>query len=98
MLRGPDLDDLLELAVTQPRRYGAGDPFVLARLSSLLRELAWCVQLPEQRREIADQLTRLRDTTTEQDFDARERTRLARLADQVQQALDGHWIPEGRTS
>ncbi len=98
VLRGPDLADLLELVVTQPRRYGAGDPFVLARLSALLRELAWRVQLPEQRREIADQLTRLRDTTAEQDFDTTERTRLAELADQVQQALDGHWIPEGRTS
>ncbi|HEX5348872.1 MAG TPA: DUF2254 domain-containing protein [Pseudonocardiaceae bacterium] len=98
VLRGPDLADLLELAMTQPRRYGAGDPFVLARLSSLLGELAWCVKLPDQRREIAGQLARLRDTTAGQDFDVRERTRLAGLAEQVQHALDGRWIPEGRTS
>lgn len=56
VLRGPDRVDLLELAVTPPRRYGAAAPFVLARLSSLLGELAWCVQLSDQRREIADQL------------------------------------------
>lgn len=56
------------------------------------------MKLPDQRREIADQLTRLGNTTAGQDFDARERTRLAGLADQVQQALDGHWIPDGRTS
>ncbi len=99
VLRGPDFAELLELAVTQPRRYGAGDPLVLARLSSLLRELAWCVELPDQRREVADQLVRLRDTIAQQDFDARERAQLAGLAEQVQHALDGHWTPDpGRPS
>ncbi len=99
VLRSPSFTELLELAVTQPRRYGAGDPLVLARLSSLLRELAWCVELPDQRREVADQLVRLLDTIAEQDFDARERAKLAGLAEQVQHALDGHWTPDaGRTS
>ena len=41
VLTGPDLGDLLDLAVAQPRRYGAADPAVLARLFTLLRELAW---------------------------------------------------------
>jgi len=99
VLRSPSFTELLELAVTQPRRYGAGDPLVLARLSSLLRELAWCVELPDQRREVADQLVQLRDTIAEQDFDAREQAQLAGLAEQVQHALDGHWTPDaGRTS
>ncbi|MDQ2789802.1 MAG: DUF2254 domain-containing protein, partial [Actinomycetota bacterium] len=65
----------------------------------LLRELAWCVELPDQRREVADQLMRLRDTIAEQDFDARQRAQLTGLAEQVQHALDGHWTPDaGRTS
>ncbi len=98
VLRGPDFADLLELAMTQPRRYGAADPFVLARLSSLLGELAWRVQLPEHRREIADQLARLAATTAAQNFDPTERDRLDGLAEQVKHALNGHWVPERKIS
>ena len=32
MLARPDFGDLLEVAISQPRHYGAGDPFLLARL------------------------------------------------------------------
>ncbi|MFI7055805.1 DUF2254 domain-containing protein [Streptosporangium canum] len=91
------LGDLLELAVAQPRRYGANDPFVLARLSSLLRELAWCAG-HEHRQTVADQLARLRTTIAAQDFDATERAWLAELTEQVDQALDGRWTPGGNTS
>ncbi|MGQ0718993.1 MAG: DUF2254 domain-containing protein [Pseudonocardiales bacterium] len=97
VLRRPDLSDLLDLAVAQPRRYGASDPSVLSRLLSLLRELAWCAE-PDQRQAITDQLARLRATTAAQDFDASERARLAGLAGQVEQALSGHWAPDGSTS
>ncbi len=91
VIRRPDLADLLELAVTQPRRYGAGDPFVLGRLFGLLRELAWCVQLDGHRRAVRDQLARLRETAAAQDFDATEGTRLAELGDLVEHSLDGRW-------
>ena len=94
VLRGPSFEELLELAVGQPRRYGAGDPLVLARLFALLRELAWSVHRPEQRDAVADQLTRLRATSAGQDFDQRERDRLAAAAEQVEQALVGRWTPE----
>ncbi len=40
VLRRPSLADLVELAVAQPRRYGAADAVVLGRLADLLRELA----------------------------------------------------------
>jgi len=40
-LRRALLDDLVRLAVDQPRRYGASDPDVLARLLALLADLAW---------------------------------------------------------
>lgn len=93
VLHRPTLADLLELAVAQPRRYGAADPDVLARLLALLRELAWAVPLPEQRKVVADQLGRLRATVDAQAFDSTERASLAGLAIQVDLALDGRWAP-----
>lgn len=92
-LRRPDLADLLELAIAQPRRYGAAEPAVLSRLSWLLYELAWVVRQPEQRRAVADQLTRLRATTAAQNFDGAERAHLDIVANQVQDALAGRWTP-----
>ena len=62
----PAFADLLDLAVTQPRRYGAADPDVLARLFRLLRELAWSAE-PDQRAAVDEQLGRLRDTAAGQD-------------------------------
>ncbi len=94
-LRRPDLADLLELAIAQPRRYGATDPAVLSRLSWLLYELAWVVRQPEQNQAVADQLTRLRATTDAQNFDPAERAHLDTLTDRVQQALAGRWTPNG---
>ncbi len=90
----PDLADLLDLAITQPRRYGAADPFVLGRLFDLLRELAWCVQTQDQQHAVTEQLARLRATAAAQDFAAAETARLARLATRVEQAQHGHWTPE----
>ncbi len=47
----PALSDLLDLAVAQPRRYGASDPAVLASAFQLLRAVAWCaVTSPRRRR------------------------------------------------
>lgn len=92
VLRRPDLPDLLDLAVAQPRRYGASDPAVLARLSMLLREVAWC-SAQDQRQAIVGQLIRLRATTAAQDFDVSELIQMKALADQVQQALLGRWVP-----
>jgi len=89
--------DLLKLAIAQPRRYGAGDPSVLGRLSELLRELAWCTEQSDHRRAVAEQLTRLRASAAAQDFDAAENTRLAELAAQVEHAQAGRWTPASST-
>ncbi len=89
--------DLLELAIAQPRRYGAGDPSVLGRLFELLRELAWCTEQSDHRRAVAEQLTRLRASAAAQDFDAAESTRLAELATQVEHAQAGRWTPASST-
>ena len=91
ILRRPSFADLLDLAIAQPRRYGAADPAVLTRLYWLLREIAWTATLPDQRRVIAEQLRRLDTTTNSQNFDPTERAELAVLADRVTLALDGNW-------
>lgn len=98
VLSRPGFADLLELVITQPRRYGAADPFVLERLFALLRELAWCAQTPDQQHAITEQLARLRATAAAQDFAAAETARLGRLATMVAQAQHGHWTPEPGTA
>ncbi|RKS73868.1 putative membrane protein [Motilibacter peucedani] len=95
VVRRPSFVDLLDLAVTQPRRYGAGDPFVVARLFALLQEVAWSAREPEQRTAVREQLARLRATTDGQDFDASEQGQLALLAEQVDYALGGRWETAG---
>ncbi|GAA2498375.1 DUF2254 domain-containing protein [Streptomyces gobitricini] len=90
VLRRPDLADLLDLAVTQPLRYGAAEPAVLNRVLVLLRELAWN-STPDQHPPIVAALARLRSTTAAQDFHEAERAVLAELAQQVEQALAGRW-------
>ncbi|BBX16886.1 hypothetical protein MDUV_17460 [Mycolicibacterium duvalii] len=87
----PDFADLLDGVCAQTRLYGASDPAVLARLLSMLRELAWVVALPTDRDAVRDQLDRGLRVIAEQDFDPADRRRLERLADQVLLALDGRW-------
>lgn len=94
VLARPDLADLLEVTLTQPRRYGAADPMVLGRLLTLLRELAWTIQLTEQNEAVSFQLDRLRTTIAAQDFDPSEKARLDQLARLVEQALAGRWVPD----
>jgi uncharacterized membrane protein len=90
IIKRPAFADLLDLAVTQPRHYGAADPDVLARLFRLLGEVAWCVE-PDQRAVVADQLGRLRDTAEDQDFDAHQAHLLTDLGNAVTEALAGRW-------
>ncbi|MGB7508949.1 MAG: DUF2254 domain-containing protein [Mycobacterium sp.] len=87
----PDLSDLLDLVCSQPQLYGASDPAVLARLLSLLRELAWVVVLPSHRQAITDQLRRLENAAAEQRFDVIDSRRLDRLAHDVRDALERRW-------
>ena len=93
VIRQPKFTELLDLAVAQPRRYGADDPSLLARLFILLREVAWQVTKPEQKSAIAGQPTRLRRTVAAQDFDDIERNGLSVLGREVEAALAGTWRP-----
>lgn len=93
VLARPDLPDLLDLVCSQPQLYGASDPAVLARLLSMLREVAWVAVLPTHRQAIAERLLRLESASAQQDFDAAERRQLEQLAHHVREALDRRWVP-----
>lgn len=89
--RRTDFAGLLEEALAQPRRYGAGDPAVVTRLFGLLREVGWSVHSDEQREVVLEQLERLRQTVAAQDFDAAERTGFDAGDRDVREALRGTW-------
>ncbi len=83
----PGFAEMLDLAVAQPRAYGASDPQVLGRLYELLTDVAWRA-LPEHREPVLDQLRRLDDTVAEQDLDRTETDRLSRASSTVREVLD----------
>lgn len=86
IVQRPTFEELVEGTITQPRRYGASDPQVAARLASLLGDLA--EQAPREHRcVVALHLQRLRHTIGEQDFDDTERALLADILDHVDQTL-----------
>ena len=91
MLERPGLADLLDSALSEPRRYAATAPTVLARLAVVLRELAWRVQDEHERQAVRDQLHRLRETIADADLGDAEKAELARLDTLVEQALLGRW-------
>jgi uncharacterized membrane protein len=96
LMARPSLADLLDLVMSQPRRYGAADPEVLARLFQLLRELAWtltrvAVTVAGERQAVADQLGRLVSTVRDQGYDRATTDDLDALARGVGQALEGVW-------
>ncbi len=90
-LRRPSFAHLLDLAITQPRRYGSSDPQVMARLFTLLEELAWHV---DDQSAIRGQLDRLRATVARSDFDDAEVDQLREAARRVEHAL-AHRIDPG---
>jgi len=87
MLRHPDFAELLDLAISQPRRYGAADPEVLSKLFRLLYEVTWRTSTAEQRSAIGDQLSRLQHTVSQQRFDNSEMEGLAQLGQRVEALL-----------
>lgn len=87
VLRRPNLAELVDVAITQPRRYGSSDPQVIKRLFRLLEELAWHV---DDESPIREQLARLRTTVARSDFDDVELTQLEQAATRVEQAITHH--------
>jgi len=94
----PAVSDLLDLAVAQPRRYGAADPSVLAALYELLRALAWCArpdspQAAGTAAAVGDQLARLDATAAAAavagDHGASEASALRARGERVRRVLQG---------
>ncbi|MET3808343.1 putative membrane protein [Nakamurella sp. UYEF19] len=86
VLQQPDLAELVDSALTQPRRYGAGDPAVMSRLFDLLGELAW--RFPtSQHPVVSSQLSRLRATVDAQNFDTVQMHQLEAKAALVEDLL-----------
>jgi len=63
----------------------------LARITLVLREVAWRVREPDAEEAVRDQLLRLRETVVQADLGTAETTELARLDALVEQALAGRW-------
>ncbi|GJN97824.1 hypothetical protein NJB18091_26000 [Mycobacterium marinum] len=98
VVAAPDLAALLDVVCTQVQQYGSRDPVVLARLLSLLRELAWTARLPVHRRAVAGRLVRVQQAIAEQGFDASVSAQLDALAGEVRAAMDRRWSPAIGTS
>ncbi|MEV4477378.1 DUF2254 domain-containing protein [Nonomuraea sp. NPDC049504] len=95
----PDFADVLGEALVQPTHYGAHDPLVLTQLFRLLRDLAWCTST-SRHVAIADRLRALQAEAARQRFGPGERARLTALAEQIERALAGRFVPvilPGRT-
>lgn len=82
--------ELLDLAVDQPRIYGAGDPYVLRALLQLLHAVAAVASDTEHVQAVAGQLARVRDAVDQGRLDDVHRHELAQLARKVDAALAGH--------
>jgi uncharacterized membrane protein len=84
VLMRPSFAEVVDVAITQPRRYGSSDPQVLARLFRLLEELAWHVH---DQSPVREQLQRLRGTVIRSDFDDVEFAALEKAAGRVELAI-----------
>ena len=84
VLNRPSFAEVVDAAITQPRRYGSSDPQVMLRLFRLLEELAWHI---EGESPVGAQLQRLRATVADSDFDDTELTQLDDAARRVEHAI-----------
>lgn len=90
-----ELTALVRLGLEEPVHFAEGQPAVLRRLATLLRELAWRAPhsvLAQELTSHMDQVVRLAESSTA--VDAEE---LARWRRQLADALSGRWPPEART-
>ena len=85
VLTRPSFAEVVDVAITQPRRYGSSDPQVLERLFRLLEELAWHVDDQSPIREQLQRPAQHRDSGP--DFDDVAFAALERAADRVEHAM-----------
>ena len=86
ILHQPDLSTYITLGVSQPRRYGAGDPQVLEGVARVLLDLSRR-DLPEVCSIITEELMLLRWTADAQAFDPAERRGLDALIHQIEHQM-----------
>ncbi|WP_258803166.1 DUF2254 domain-containing protein [Pseudarthrobacter sp. NS4] len=79
----PVFRDFLDVAMNQPRQFGAMDPAVVERLLGLLSELAWCDREGQYRAEVLDHLGRMRNAIGAGDYATTERKILLDKADSI---------------
>lgn len=97
VMHRPDFAAYVDLGISQPRRYGAGDPQVLEKILQVLLDLS-CRVRPDQVPVVRAQLERLRSTVESQSFDAAERAGLALLGEQVEENLRGRTTARPETA
>ncbi|WP_294179908.1 DUF2254 domain-containing protein [uncultured Schumannella sp.] len=90
-----DLDALLDVAITGPRQYGAGDLEVALRLLRLLREVAWRSIHPELVNGIRRRATEVLAAAETPDRTRDELARLAAARTAVLEALEQRWPVPG---
>lgn len=86
VLHRPGFHDHVDVGLSQPRRYGAADPQVMAKIFQVLIDLAR-QSSPSQRPVVRTHLARLRGTCLAQSYDSHERATLAELGHQVEHIL-----------
>ncbi len=91
VLQRPDLADLLDSAIAQPRRYASDSPSVLQRIAELLRELGWRVSDPHDQQAVRDQRDRLAEAVAESLLGPAESASIASALAQVDRALADRW-------
>ena len=93
IIKPHDFVSLLDIALTQPRRYGAGDPGVAERLFQLLQEVGYRAQRSEQSEAVLQQIDRLEASVAAETYDAVERGRFAHFAESARAAtVDHRWL------
>ena len=94
----PELGDLLDMAMNQPRQYGAADPALAGRLLGLLQELTWCDRKDNYRREIREHLDRMRNAVGAGAYSPAERKTLLEQADSLELMQTKNPHPENKES
>jgi len=79
----PSFEDLLDLAVDQPRLYGVKDPAVGLRILELLREVTCCDQEGRYRQAVSEQLSRMREAVDAGTYTEAERRQLNQVLNDV---------------
>jgi uncharacterized membrane protein len=93
IIKPHDFVSLLDIAMTQPRRYGASDPGVVERLFQLLQEVGYRAERTEQTQAVLQQIDRLEASVAAENFDFVERERFTESARAARAATTDHeWL------